>query len=347
VVRAWRAPICRATRRRLNGEVLDRAARTDAYRAILAFPRRASLLRVALFTAVAATVGGVFGARTGFSLVVITASNGVETDAVQNFTLNVNEAPQITSANSTSCVTLSPCSFTVTTTGFPLPTIVRTGDALPSALNFVQNGDGTATLTGTAGAGTAGVYHLTFTASNSVLPDAVQAFTLTVNGFGFHSGAQIQWNGQGLDTTFVNDAELTAHVTPGINPLLAHYPGSATITALDTNGITATATLVITVPRPVLIRIDPVGARAGSPDTTVTLSGESFVSDAVVTWNSLHLTTTFVSSGRLSAVIPAPELAHQNIAQVAVAQGSHTVSVGTSTYGPKPTPASISSSPQT
>ena len=43
----------------------------------------------------------------------------------------------------------------------------------------------------------------------------------------------------------------------------------------------------------------------------------------MVTWNSLHLTTTFVSSGRLSAVIPAPELAHQNIAQVAVAHPGH------------------------
>ena len=42
----------------------------------------------------------------------------------------------------------------------------------------------------------------------------------------------------------MNDAELTAHVTPSINPLLAHYPGSPTITAVDTNGITATATMV-------------------------------------------------------------------------------------------------------
>jgi signal transduction histidine kinase len=81
IVRAWRAPIGRATRRRLNGEVLEAAARGDAYRAILAFPVRASLLRVALWTLVASAVSTVLVARAGFSiagaasLVVITAAH--------------------------------------------------------------------------------------------------------------------------------------------------------------------------------------------------------------------------------------------------------------------------------
>jgi hypothetical protein len=52
--------------------------------------------------------------------------------------------------------------------------------ALPNGLTFVDNGDGTATLSGTPAAGSAGAYALTFAAFNGVGPDAVQSFTLTV-----------------------------------------------------------------------------------------------------------------------------------------------------------------------
>ena len=45
----------------------------------------------------------------------------------------------------------------------------------------MDNGDGTATLAGTPAAGTGGLYALTITATNGVVPDATQSFTLTVN----------------------------------------------------------------------------------------------------------------------------------------------------------------------
>ena len=48
-------------------------------------------------------------------------------------------------------------------------------------MTFVDNLDGTATLAGTPGAGTGGTYALTITAANTVLPDATQSFTLTVD----------------------------------------------------------------------------------------------------------------------------------------------------------------------
>jgi hypothetical protein len=112
---------------------------------------------------------------------VFTATNGIGTDAVQNFTLTVNPSLAITSADTATCVVGSTCTFTITTNGIPVPTIARTGDALPSALDFVDNGDGTATLFGTAGPGTGGIYNLTLTASNGVEADAVQSFTLIVN----------------------------------------------------------------------------------------------------------------------------------------------------------------------
>ena len=69
-------------------------------------------------------------------------------------------------------------SFTVTTTGFPTPTVSESG-ALPGGVTFTNNGNGTATLSGTPTA--AGTYPLTLTAANGVLPNATQSFTLTVN----------------------------------------------------------------------------------------------------------------------------------------------------------------------
>ena len=47
-------------------------------------------------------------------------------------------------------------------------------------MTFVDNGNGTATLSGTPAASTAGTYPLTITAANGVAPNATQSFTLTV-----------------------------------------------------------------------------------------------------------------------------------------------------------------------
>jgi hypothetical protein len=89
-------------------------------------------------------------------------------------------APAFTSAPAAAFIAGEPGSFTVTTSGFPVPSLLETGP-LPAGLSFVDNGDGTATLTGTASTGTGGTYSLTLTATSGLLPAAVQPFTLTVD----------------------------------------------------------------------------------------------------------------------------------------------------------------------
>ncbi len=111
---------------------------------------------------------------------IITASNDQVPGATQNFTLTVNEAPAITSSASTPFVVGIAKSFTVTTTGFPTATLTESG-ALPAGLNFLDNGDGTATLVGKPAAGTGGTYDLTITATNGVGTEATQNFTLTIS----------------------------------------------------------------------------------------------------------------------------------------------------------------------
>ena len=90
------------------------------------------------------------------------------------------EAPAITSAPETIFTAGVAGGFTVAASGNPTPSLVECG-ALPSGVNFTDNGEGTATLSGTPAAGTGGTYPVTITASNGVSPNAVQNFTLTVN----------------------------------------------------------------------------------------------------------------------------------------------------------------------
>jgi hypothetical protein len=96
-------------------------------------------------------------------------------------------APTITSAASATFTVGTAGAFTVTTTGNPTPALSETG-ALPSGVTFVNNGNGTATLSGTPASGTAGTYPITITANNGVTPSATQNFTLTVSSGGGGGG---------------------------------------------------------------------------------------------------------------------------------------------------------------
>ncbi len=109
-----------------------------------------------------------------------TASNGIGTEATQDFTLVVGQAPAITSASQTDFNIGSADTFQVTTLAFPIAAITENG-SLPSGVTFTDNGNGTATLSGTPAAGTGGNYDLAFMASNGVGPGFIQDFILTVN----------------------------------------------------------------------------------------------------------------------------------------------------------------------
>ena len=127
-----------------------------------------------------ATLAGTPASGTGSSYpITITAGNGVLPNATQTFTLTVTDVPAITSANHTTFTVGSAGSFTVTTrAGFPPATTVTEAGSLPSGVTFTDNGDGTATLSGTPAAGTGGSYPLTLTATDTV-GHTDQAFTLT------------------------------------------------------------------------------------------------------------------------------------------------------------------------
>ena len=70
----------------------------------------------------------------GVHILTLTATNGVGADAVQPFTLTVNQAPAITSANTaTFLLNTAGTTFQVVMTGFPAPTVSVTSGVLPTA----------------------------------------------------------------------------------------------------------------------------------------------------------------------------------------------------------------------
>jgi len=133
-----------------------------------------------------ATVGGTAAAASEGSYPInITASNGTLPNAMQTFTITVQDAPPvpqapvITSAATGSFMVGTAGTFTITATGTPTPSFTLIG-AQPSWLSFVDNTDGTATLSGTPDADSDLSYSFTITARNGVSPNATQDFTLTV-----------------------------------------------------------------------------------------------------------------------------------------------------------------------
>jgi beta-glucosidase len=111
--------------------------------------------------------------------ITITAHNAVSSDATQAFTLTVGKAAAITSPASATFTIGVAKTVTVTTTGSPTATLTESG-RLPSGLTFTDNKNGTASISGTAAAGTDGTSAITITANNGLGTAATQSFSLTV-----------------------------------------------------------------------------------------------------------------------------------------------------------------------
>ncbi|MFL6100527.1 MAG: choice-of-anchor Q domain-containing protein [Actinomycetales bacterium] len=160
-------------------------------------------------------------------------------------------APQITSADHVTFTSGSSSTFTVTTTGTPTASITGSG-SLPTGIKLTDNGDGTATLSGTPT--TPGTYPLTITAANRTQPDATQRFTLTVRtgpGFVTASGpdrsgdtrvpASVGTNPSGVTSIAASDDVSLAVASGRVVGWGDNGLGQTTIPAAATSNVTAVA----------------------------------------------------------------------------------------------------------
>src|SRR5438094_2304213 len=103
----------------------------------------------------------------------------------------------------------------------------------------------------------------------------------------------------------------------------------------------ATASTVLAA-KPTITSISPTSTIAGSGQFTLTVNGTNFVSTSpasTVNWNGSPLTTTFVSSTQLTAIVPAANVATVGTASVTVvnpAPGGGTSNSVTFTINPPP-----------
>jgi large repetitive protein len=148
-----------------------------------------------------ANVGGTYSLTITASNGVVTG-NGVTTSASQAFTLTVDQPPAINSVNNGTFAVGADGSFNITTSGFPTVGLSETG-TLPSGVTFLDDGNGTATISGIPAAGTGGIYNLTITPNNGVMPNPGQSFTLTVGQAPVITSANAVTFATGLTNDFV------------------------------------------------------------------------------------------------------------------------------------------------
>jgi RHS repeat-associated protein len=240
------------------------------------------------------TLSGVPAAGTGGTYVLtFTASNGVGRPAIQSFTLNVDQAPVFTSADSVTFSTNNEGSFLVTTAGLPPATLSETG-TLPSGVTFSNLGDGTGTLAGTVSA--TGTYSMILHASNGVGTPAAQAFTLKVVP---SAVCTVDWNGSSS-----NSWSTASNWTPARVPSTSdwacipasapHLPvqisGSNSIAGLtNIGGISVTGSLSIT-----------DTSQASSSAGELSLNGSLSVADALGVTGQMSVTGQFDGPGTVT-----------------------------------------------
>jgi len=141
------------------------------------------------------------------------------------------------------------------------------------------------------------------------------AFTLTVDGSSFVSGATVQWNGSARTTTFGTASHLTASITAAD----VATAGTASVVVANPDGTkSSTASFTITASAPVIASLSPSSATAAGAAFTLTVNGSGFVSGATVQWNGSSRTTTFISATQVTAAISTADLAAPGTVPVVV-----------------------------
>jgi hypothetical protein len=140
------------------------------------------------------------------------------------------------------------------------------------------------------------------------------AFTLTVNGANFVSGASVLWNGAtSLTTTYVSSTQLTASVPAS----LIASAGTVNVTVVTVNGVSSASTFTIGGAAPSVTGIVPTsGTTAGG--TSVTITGSNFTGATAVDFGATAATSVTVNSATsITAVSPAESAGAVNVTVVA------------------------------
>jgi len=160
---------------------------------------------------------------------------------------------------------------------------------------------------------------ITSLSPNSASVGRATPLTVTVTGTGFVPGASITFGSNTYaspDVLYVSSTSLQLTLPPSEftttrSNILVSATNPAPCTGGSGGGCTGSAVNAfnITQQTPVLSSILPTSATAGSGNVTINVTGSSFDSSAVATWDGAALATTYFTPGSLQATIPAANLA--------------------------------------
>ena len=242
-------------------------------------------------------------------------------------------------------------SSTQLTAAIPATDIATAGTASVTVFNPTPGGGTSGALTFTINPATNPVPTIT-TLSPSSATAGGPAFTLMVTGTGFIPSSSVRWNAVARTTTYISSTQLNA----AISAADIASAGTASVTVFNPapgGGVSAGKSFTINAannPVPTLTTISPSSATAGGAAFTLTVTGSNFIATSKVRWNGADRTTTYISSGQLTAAIPATDIVAAGTTSVTVfnpAPGGGTSSAQTFTINPasNPVPTITSISP--
>jgi peptidoglycan/xylan/chitin deacetylase (PgdA/CDA1 family) len=157
-------------------------------------------------------------------------------------------------------------------------------------------------------------------ATQSLSATQTQQFTATVTGT---ANQAVSWSVNdvaGGNATVGSIGASGLYTAPAIPP----SPNVVTVKAasLADPSRSSSASVSIDNPLPAIGAVSPFAVDAGSPDTTLTISGTGFTPQSTVMLGANTLSTTFGSSTQLTATVPAGQLASAGTLSVTVATPS-------------------------
>jgi hypothetical protein len=178
-------------------------------------------------------------------------------------------------------------------------------------------------------------------------------FTLTIYGSGFvpaggSGGSLVFWDGAPRPTGYISSTQLQADIGAA-DVANAGLAGVTVGNPSPGGGTSNVATFAINLPpssnAPVITDLSPISTNAGGPAFTLAVTGLNFDATAKVLWNGSIRTTSFVSSTRVTAQIPAPDIAVGGTYTITVqVTGGASSNAAFTVYNPAPVLNSLSPS---
>jgi hypothetical protein len=255
---------------------------------------------------------------------------GGGTSNASNFAID-NPVPTLTSLNPAS-VNAGASAFTLNVTGANFvakslivwngtmfPTTFISANALSAKIpaSYLTLGGGVPVTVENAAPGGGTTAPLAFAIDNplpfitglspTTAPAGTGSFFITVTGDNFIAKSVVNWHGTPLATSYgsatsIKAIVLSAYITSG---------GTASVTVTNpapAGGTSNAAVFSVDNPAPEIVFISPTSIEAGSASFTLTVAGGSFLPTSTVLWNGKALATTYSSSTRVSATVPASEI---------------------------------------